>query len=86
MQVASIIELREGLELPQTIVELYHEATRAMLARAGGGSGARSLRPLLQAIFFEAHVARRRVITTKHLEAAARRVEEGDHCSELTAR
>jgi hypothetical protein len=45
--VASIIELRQGLELPQTIVELYDEATTAMLERAGGSS-ARSLRPLLQ--------------------------------------
>ena len=35
-----IIELREGLELPQTVVELYHEATRAMLGRAGGDHGA----------------------------------------------
>ena len=72
--VASIIELREGLELPQTVVELYAEATRAMLARAGGGTGAMSLRPLLQAVFFEAHAQQVRVITSEHLEAAAARV------------
>ena len=79
--VASIIELREGLELPETVVELYHEATKAMLARAGGGKGgtgggmgAIGLRQLLQAAFFEAHVRQARVITSDHLEAASRRV------------
>ncbi|MEE3099229.1 MAG: hypothetical protein VX463_05605, partial [Pseudomonadota bacterium] len=72
--VASIIELREGLELPQTVVELYHEATRAMLGRAGGDHGALGLRPLLQALFFETHAQRQRVITAEHLEAAAARV------------
>jgi hypothetical protein len=74
--VASIVELREGLELPQTNVELYEAATRAMLARAGGSGSALSLRPLLQALFFEAHTKQQRVITAEHLEAAAARVGE----------
>ena len=36
--VASIFELRSGLAMPETVVDLYTQATSAMLGLAGGGS------------------------------------------------
>ena len=71
--VASIFELRSGLEMPETVVDLYAQATGAMLGRAGGGSAA-ELAPLLQEVFFEAQSSETRVIKEKHLRAAAQRV------------
>ena len=53
-----------------------------MLGRAGGAHAANGLRPLLQALFFEAHAKQERVITAEHLEAAAARV--GDPVDEST--
>ena len=70
--VISIFELRRGLEMPETVVELYEAATEAMLLRVGSADG--MLRPLLQNVFFEAHVDRQRVITMKHLEAAVQKL------------
>ena len=75
--VASIFELRSGLEMPESVVDLYTQATGAMLGRAGGGS-AGELTPLLQAFFFEAQSSETRVITERHLRAAALRVEDGE--------
>ena len=75
--VASIFELRSGLEMPETVVDLYKQATGAMLGRAGGGSAV-ELAPLLQAIFFEAQSSETRVIKEKHLRAAEQRVEDGE--------
>ena len=79
--VASIFELRSGLKMPETVVGLYEEATKAMLRRFGSNSMV-ELAPLLQAIFFEAHVASSRVITERHLSAAAQRVTDGESCLE----
>ena len=75
--VASIFELRSGLAMPETVVDLYTQATGAMLGRAGGGS-AGELAPLLQAVFSEAQSSETRVITETHLRAAALRVEDGE--------
>ena len=47
-----------------------------MLGRAGGGS-AIGLAQLLQAVFFEAQSAGARVITARHLQAAAQKVANG---------
>ena len=80
--VASIFELRSGLAMPETVVDLYTQATAAMLGRAGGGA-AGELAPLLQAVFFEAHAANQRVITEKHLRAAAQRVEDSESALDL---
>ena len=80
--VASIFELRSGLAMPETVVDLYTQATAAMLGRAGGGA-AGELAPLLQAVFFEAQAANQRVITEKHLRAAAQRVEDGESALDL---
>ena len=66
--VASIFELREGLRMPETVVETYELATSAMLARAGASDA--GLTPLLQAVFFEAQCAQTRVITLRHLDGA----------------
>ena len=54
--------------MPETVVELYDQATKAMLERAGAESDT-NLAPLLQQIFYEAHVAKRRTRETSALEA-----------------
>ena len=77
--VASIAELRRGVGMPSTIAELYADASNAMLAR--GGAATAELHRLLQAIFFEAHVAQRRVIEDRQLDEAAL----GLDCPELLA-
>jgi len=78
--VASIFELRQGLAMPESVVGLYDEATKAMLARGSKDGGARQLDllRLVMAVFFRAHVAMERVITLKHLQAAAREVKGGE--------
>ena len=72
--VTSIFELRQGLQMPESVVELYDAATSALLTRAGAGGTSAALASLLQAVFCEAHMAGRRVITMKHLEVAARQL------------
>ena len=67
--VASVFELRPGVGMPSTIAELYADASQAMLAR--GSAASDELRALLQCIFFEAHVAQRRVIEDRQLDEAA---------------
>ena len=67
--VASVFELRQGVEMPSTVAELYGLASEAMLTRGGAASDA--LRELLQRILFEAHVAQRRVIEDRQLDEAA---------------
>ena len=75
--VASMFELRgTDLEMPRTIVELYELATQAMLARVQEGAPV-ELTPLVRAIFHEAHIAKRRVITDHQLDAAARALKNG---------
>ena len=71
--IASVYELRQGVGMPETIAELYEHASEAMLSR--GGASSRELRRLMQAVFFEAHVAERRVIEDRHLDAAALSLE-----------
>ena len=68
--VASIFELRDGVGMPETIAELYKEASEAMLKR--GGASSQEVRRLLQAVFFEAHITEQREITDVHLNSAAR--------------
>lgn len=72
--VASVFELRRGLEMPRTVSELYTTASDAMLAR--GGEYTADLRGLLQRIFFEAHVAQRRIIEDQQLDEAALGLEQ----------
>ena len=67
--IASIADLRRGIAMPATIAELYKVASDAMLTRGGASSDA--LRKMLQRIFFEAHVAQRRVIEDRKLDEAA---------------
>ena len=57
--------------MPKTIAELYKDASEAMLAR--GGASSADLRLLMQAVFFEAHLAGQREITESQLEKAAQR-------------
>ena len=58
------------MKVPETVAELYESASDAMLARAGGGAS-NEVRALLQAVFFEAHVCRRRIIEDWQLDVAA---------------
>ena len=67
--VASVFELRQGVDMPKTIAELYESASDAMLAR--GGVVSAEVRALLEAVFFEAHVKAARVITEVQLLRAA---------------
>jgi vacuolar protein 8 len=66
---ASVFELRSGIEMPRTVVELYSMASDVMLNR--GGATSPELRRLLQALFFEAHVTQQRVIGDQQLNEAA---------------
>ena len=67
--VASIFEIRKGVDMPNTIVKLYESASEAMLAR--GGVLSAEMRTLIEAAFFEAHAAQVRVITEEQLYRAA---------------
>ena len=66
---ASVYELRQGVGMPETIAELYKDASEAMLSR--GGASSKELRRLMRAVFFEAHVNQRREIEDWQLNAAA---------------
>jgi len=68
--VASIAALRHGIDMPRTTAALYEVATSAMLQRAGIIVSDKAM-VLLQATFFEAHADQQRVVTEKHLGAAA---------------
>ena len=73
--VASIAELRAGIDMPTTTAELYDVAASAMMSRAAGvgrdnNAAARHL--------FEAHADKQRIITTTHLEAALMRLGKGE--------
>ena len=75
--VASIFELRHGDlgAMPQTVAELYRVATEAMLDRAtpllAQGRSADDLTPLVTEICFQAHLTEDRIISERHLQAAA---------------
>jgi len=83
--VASIAELRTGVNMPRKTAELYEVATRAMLARSAAGV-TKEAEALLQATFFEAHVHQQRIITEAHLAAAARRAGAGAAAAEAKLR
>ena len=70
---ASVYELRQGVGMPETIAELYAHASEAMLSR--GGASSKELRRLMQAVFFEAHVAGQREIEDQQLDEAALSLE-----------
>jgi hypothetical protein len=76
--VASIAELRTGLEMPTTSAELYEVAARAMLGQAPP-----EVQALMRDTFFEAHAAGQRIITAAHLEAAAERTGRAGAVDEL---
>jgi len=71
--VISLYEARGAL--PRNIAELYAAASRAMLEGAErkerGAAGVEHVRSIIQAIFFEAHVAGRRIIEEDQMLAAA---------------
>jgi hypothetical protein len=71
--VISLFEARGAL--PRNIAELYAAASRAMLEGAErkerGAAGVEHVRSIVQAIFFEAHVAGRRIIEEDQMLAAA---------------
>ena len=70
--VISLYEARGAL--PRNIAELYAAASRAMLEGAErkerGAAGVEHVRRIVQAIFFEAHVAGRRIIEEDQMLAA----------------
>ena len=75
----SLFKSRQGGAMPDTTAELYGMASKAMLDRvdrkergaAAAESSALSLERLLQSIFFEAHVAKQRIIDEEQLLSAA---------------
>ena len=70
--VASIAELRTGVDMPTTTAALYQTAAELMLRR--GGALTEPEEALLQATFLEAHIAQQRIITEAHLSSAAQKV------------
>ena len=81
--VASVYELRQGVGMPATVAELYATASDAMLAR--GGVMTPELKRLLQRIFFEAHVAQRRLIEDRQLDEAALGLEAPEALAKIRA-
>jgi Ran GTPase-activating protein (RanGAP) involved in mRNA processing and transport len=81
--VASVYELRQGVGMPATVAELYATASDAMLAR--GGVATPELKRLLQRIFFEAHVAQRRLIEDRQLDEAALGLEAPEALAKIRA-
>jgi hypothetical protein len=63
--VASIAELRVGLEMPRSVCALYKVATAAMLARDNANANVEELGSILKRVFLEAHQAEQRVIDEK---------------------
>ena len=74
-----VMQSRVISQMPKTIAELYQVASSTMLQRvdrkergaAASAAAAPTLRKLLEATFFQAHSAQRRIIDDEHLEAAA---------------
>ena len=82
--VMSVFELRRDLGMPSTVTGLYAVASDAMLAR--GGSDGPRVRRLLQAIFFEAHAAQRRLIEDWQLDEAALALDLPNKLEEIRRR
>ena len=68
---ASVYELRQGINMPRTVAGLYATASGLMLDRDGGRGASAAVQRLLQAVFFAAHVAQRREIEDWQLDEAA---------------
>ena len=81
--VSAVYELRQGVGMPGTVAELYATASDAMLAR--GGVRTPELARLLQRIFFEAHVAQRRLIEDRQLDEAALGLEAPEALAKIRA-
>jgi len=72
--ITSIFEIRQGLEMPSTAVELYEEATKGMITHSAlPPAQQRAVVEALVALFCHAQVEQRRVITEQHLARAAAR-------------
>ena len=77
--IISLFENMDGAAMPDTLSALYAQASMTMLSRTDSGDGTESgaanavphLTSLLEAIFFRAHAAQRRLIEEQHVEAAA---------------
>lgn len=78
--IVTLFENLDGEAMPETLSALYSRASASMLSRTGSSAeGATDfvvpavphLESLLEAIFFRAHVAQRRLIEEQHIEAAA---------------
>ena len=82
---ASVYELRRGVDMPSTVAALYETASGAMLARGGAGASD-SLRQLLERTFFEAHTAQRRVIDDWQLDEAALGLEAPEELARIRER
>ena len=57
--------------MPENVSELYRMATTSMLKPVEAMSGASKIRELLEATFYQAHVAETRNVTKEHLWMAA---------------
>ena len=76
---SKLLQSRISTQMPKTIAELYQVASATMLQRvdrkergaAVSVAAAPNLRKLLEATFFQAHTAQRRIIDDEQLEAAA---------------
>ena len=68
---ASVFELRQGIDMPRTVAGLYATASSLMLDRDGGRGVSAAVQRLLRAVFFAAHVAQRREIEDWQLDEAA---------------
>ena len=81
--VASIAELHAGIEMPTTTAALYETATDAMLGRTKATTISKEAKQVLQAVFFEAHRAKQRIVTEYHLLAAVERTAQQAAATEL---
>ena len=80
--IASICELRQGMEMPQTEFEIYEMTMNAMQSRSKQARGNEAL----VAIFFETHISEQRIITQELLDAAAERLDDKPEVDEWRAR
>ena len=89
--VVSIFELRQGLDMPTSVAELYEIAALAMLKRGTSTDVAAAvatpeLIKLLQTILFEAHVAELRPIEDLQLDLASLQLDCPERLAEIKAK
>ena len=79
-QVGGSDGVEKGISMPRTITELYDVAASAMLdqlerkdrgEKTRHAAGGKQMRELLEATFFQAHAAEKRIITEVHVAIAA---------------